>query len=843
MKAAQLRPVEADRIWAYGEMSPRLKDLRKQWEEADVEILPDTAVAFTKGYNKEPMLPTTLRFANAFKQIMEDSKLLIREGELIVGQMNGKIRGVDVITAECPRPILENIGRGYFDRKMSETSRAFCSQETMELLKKDAEYWVTQVPENSQTNAALIHEFGPEHMELMMDRGFVFEGIPYRAEPEMGIWGPVFPERLGRGRSTYRFEPGKVGLKRVKELAQEELDRMNREGNPMVPYNSRPTPWEKRCLLESMIISCDAIVNWAHRHADLAEEMAKTASSPERKEELERIASNCRWVPENPPRDYWEALQSVRFLHAAAQKEKPIRKETALNRMDQDLYSYYIKDKVEGKITPEFATELFSCFLMKVREGESFDYENPDSRHSQGTLLPDVTICGLDEDGNDCTNEMSYIILRAMATMKFSEPTIYIRVHDKMSTDFLKFAVKSNMEHRGGCPAYLSDKIGTEKWDEYGIPREQSTNWQCSGCLGYHLNMAHHIGGFKTLNLLKCFEMALHDGVDPRTKKQFGPHTGKFEDMKSMEELEEAYYKQVDYFADLMNRDYEIRQSYEVLSDFESGTNAVMYYDSTIKWGMNPSRGGTEHPILATMWMGERGTTDVTDSLAAIKKIVFEDKKYTQAELLEALEANWEGYEEIKQECLHAPKYGNDDDYVDEIFKRVADTNGEILQKRRDPITGEKPLLFKGAASAHVQYGRYTMALPNGHVAGTPINDGGVSAMAGADVNGPTALLNSAAKFDSSVYMGNVLNMKLSRTHMNTDAKLAMVVSMIRTYIAKGGWHLQINVHDQEELIDARKNPDKHRDLLVRVGGYSANFIDLPYALQDEIIQRTNHAI
>ena len=233
-------------------------------------------------------------------------------------------------------------------------------------------------------------------------------------------------------------------------------------------------------MLEGMIIMCDAVVRWAHRYADLAEKMAAEETRPQRKEELLRIASNCRWVPENPPRDYWEALQSARFMHAASQKEKTMRKETALNRMDTDLYPYYIKDKKEGKITPEFAIELFNCFLMKTREVEAWDMESKAMRHSQDTLLPDITICGLDEEGNDMTNEVSAIILRAMATMKFSEPTIYIRVHDKMSTDFLKFALKCNMEHRGGCPAYLNDKLGTERFLEYGVPLEECVKWQTS---------------------------------------------------------------------------------------------------------------------------------------------------------------------------------------------------------------------------------------------------------------------------------------------------------------------------------------------------------------------------
>ncbi|MCL2337412.1 MAG: hypothetical protein FWC60_08335 [Firmicutes bacterium] len=840
MKAVIQRPVDADAIWACGEMSPRLVDLRKQWEDAPVSIVGDSSVSFTKAYREREGLPISLRFAYAFKQIMDDSKLLIREGELIVGQMNDKIRGVDIFTAECPQSVLNNIAQGSFDRKMSETSSALCDEETTRILKEDAEYWVKYIPVHDSMSS-LIHELGPEHMDLMMDRSMVYDGIPLRAEPEMGIWGPTNPPRLGRGRSLYRFEPAKIGLKRVKELVQAELDRMDKEGSFMSPITNRPTPWEKKALLKGMIICCDAVIDWAHRYADLAEEMAKTASSPERKAELERIASNCRWVPENAPRDYWEALQSIRFIHVAVQKEQPMRKETALNRMDQDLYPYYIKDKDEGKITPEFAIELFNCFLLKVREGEAFDPEARAMRHSQGTLLPNVTICGMDEDDNDCTNEMSYIILRSMATMKFSEPTIYIRVHDKMSTDFLKFAIKANMEHQGGCPAFLNDKQGTDRFLEYGIPKELCCDWQTSGCLGYHLNCAQHIGGFMHLNLVKIFEIALHDGYDPRTKKQLGPHTGKFEDMKSMEDLEQAYYKQLDYFADRMNKDYEIRQSNEIVCTLESALNCVMYYDTAISYGMNPSRGGTPYPVLASMWVGERGTTDVADSLAGVKKVVFEDKKCTPAELLKAIDANWEGYEELKQECLHAPKYGNDNDYVDEVFKRITDNGIQIMQKRPDPITGTKPLLFKGAASAHMYFGRVIGALPNGRVSGTPINDGGVSAMAGMDLNGPTALLNSAAKFDSRVYMGNVLNMKMSHENMDTDAKRNLVAAMIRTYIKKGGWHLQINVHSQEELIDARKNPEEHQDLLVRVGGYSANYVDLPYALQDEIIQRTSH--
>ncbi len=834
--------IDYDRIWACGEMSPRLKALRDEWQDADVYICADPERSFTASYKETEGLPVSLRFGMAAAKILDDTKLLIRDGELIVGQMNDKVRGADIFTAECPQSVLNNIARGSFDRKYSETSAALCSDEDMQALKEGAEYWVKRVPVN-KVNVALVHEFGPDHLDLMQDRSMVFEGIPFRADPEMSIWGRTCPELIGRGRSSYRFEPCRVGLKKVKELVQAELDAMDTKGAGwMKPMYSRPTPWEKRAMLEGMLIACDSVINWAHRYADLAEEMAKNETRPERKAELERIASNCRWVPENAPRDYWEALQSIRFMHAASQKEKTMRKESALNRMDQDLYPYYKADVEAGKLTPEFAVELFECFLMKTREVEAWDPEVAEMRHSQGTLLPDITICGKNEKGEDTTNEMSCIILRAMATMKFSEPTIYIRVNDKMDPEFLKFAVKANMEHRGGCPAYLNDYLGTQKWLDYGtIPEAECYNWQTSGCLGYHLNCGQHIGGFMHLNLPKIFELALHDGFDPRMQKQFGPHTGKFEDMKSEEEVEEAYYKQLDYFADRITKDFEIRHSLEILNELESPLNCVFWYDTAIRFGMNPVRGGTDYPETVTMWLGERGTTDIADSLTSIKKLCFDDKKYTPAQMLDAIDKNWEGYEEMHQDCLHAPKYGNDDDYADSIFKRVADNNAEIMLKRPDPITGVKRVLFKGAASAHLYFGTVLGALPNGRVKNQPINDGGVSAMAGYDVNGPTALLNSAAKFNSYYYMGNVLNVKLSRENMNTEDKLNKVVALIQTYIKKGGFHLQINIHDQEELIDARHNPEAHKDLLVRVGGYSANFIDLPYTLQDEIINRTNH--
>jgi formate C-acetyltransferase len=833
--------VNGDEMWAVDMMTPRIKKLVKEWEDAPVVVCPESSFSFTKSYKQTEGLPETLRFAKAFAAILEETPLLIRDGELIVGHLTKHIRGADVLAAECPKQVLYAIDSGSFDRKMSEWKAAEISKEDVQRLKEDAEYWLPKLPPN-YVNAALIEELGPEHMDMLMDRALILEGIPLRADTEMGIWGPTFPERIGRGNTLYRSKAMHIGLNAVIRKAKDELQRMEEEGYYINPATKRPTPYEKKTLLKAMIISCEAVINWAHRYADLARGMAAKESDPVRKAELERIAANCDWVPANPPRDFWECVQSIRFLHAAGQKEKPFRKDTTLGRLDQDLYPYYIADIESGKITREQAGEILGCLWLKVREGESYDPERSDVRHSQGTLLPNVTICGQDEQGRDVTNEVSYLILRVMASLKFSEPTVYVRVHEGMTDDFLRFAVKANLEHRGGCPAFVNDKLGTERYLNRGVSLRDAIDWNCSGCLAYHLDCGEHTGGFMHFNMTKIFELTLNDGFDPRMKKQLGPHTGDVTRM-SLEEIEEAFYKQLDFFADQLNRDYAIRRSLEIAFPLESGFNAAMYFDTAIPYGTIPTRGGTPYSILTSMWVGERGTSDVADSLAALKQLVFDQKKVTMEEMMKALRGGWQGYEDLRQLCLRAPKYGNDDPYVDDIFVRVAKNIKEILQKRPDPITGDKVFLFKGAASAHMVHGSVVGALPNGRLPGAPANDGGVSAMAGMDVNGPTALINSASKFDMRQYVGGVLNMKFTKELLDKPEKQDNVAALIRTYMARGGWHIQFNIHSQEELIEARKHPEKYKNLLVRVGGYSANFVDLPLSLQDEIINRTPHAV
>jgi formate C-acetyltransferase len=370
---------------------------------------------------------------------------------------------------------------------------------------------------------------------------------------------------------------------------------------------------------------------------------------------------------------------------------------------------------------------------------------------------------------------------------------------------------------------------------------EDAVDWEATGCLAFRLiscdpPFAAH------LNQAKIFEIMLNNGFDPRTKKYLGLQTGDATKFTSIEQFYEAFFKQMNYFAGELRKNYVIRLGADMANSPVSGLSCVLIEDSMVK-GLAPIEGGNKYPVSNTLWVADRGITDVTDCLSAIKYLIFDKKRITMAELLDAIKDNWEGKENIRQMCLAAPKYGNDDDYVDEIFKYISSKTKEILQSRPCPITGQKPFLFKGAATGHIIHGLVVGALPNGRKAGTPVNDAGTSAMPGMDVSGPTALINSATKMDYSDFMGIAHNMKFSKELLNSQKKLEKVGALLKTYFAQGGWHIQFNIHSAQELLEAKKHPEKWRSLIVRVGGYSAYFVDLSPSLQDEIIARTLHQV
>ncbi|MDA8235060.1 MAG: hypothetical protein M0Z31_09735, partial [Clostridia bacterium] len=624
------------------------------------------------------------------------------------------------------------------------------------------------------------------------------------------------------------------------DLAKAEMKKMLDEGFSLERASSQAL--RKYYLLKSVIVTCAGIITYARRHAELARSQAEKESNPVRKKELERIAEVCDNVPANPPRNYWEAVQSLRFLHLACWKESSERPECPIGRIDQILNPYYEQDLKAGTLTRQDAAELLGAFWLKTRETENLVTIKREHRAAPGTLLPNITLCGRDEHGNDLTNEVSWLVLEVMRQIKLSEPAVYVRYHKDMDEDFMLHALECNRDFGGGNPAFLNDELGTQRYLERGVKLEDAVGWNASGCLGYHLDCAEHMAGMFSLNQAKIFELALNNGFDKRTGKQLGLQTGDAAKFTSLEQILEAFYKQEDYFAEILRKHYFIWWSSENMHSPMSGLRAAMLYEDCIPAGLTSREGGARYPVCRASWIGDRGLTDIADSLAAIKYLVFDQKKLTLPELLEALQNNWEGKEELRQMSLNAPKYGNDDDYVDDLFNNVSMKVQAILQSRPDPFTGEKPMLFKGAAAGHVTQGASVGALPNGRKSGTPLNDAATSAMPSMDVKGPTALINSATKVPHAKEMaGSTHNMKFSKAVLNSPEKLQKVAALVKTFCQRGGWHIQFNIHSADELLEARKNPAKYKNLLVRVGGYSAYFVDLPPELQQEIVTRTMH--
>ncbi len=820
-------------------LTPRLQKLKQEWEDAEPQVYVDDTLLFTESWKETAGLPVDIQWAKSFEKRLLECPILIRDGELIIGSLTKFIRGNGTLCAMKPHEILEMCKTGKFARKTSDTESTKITPEDLQALKEDAEYWIEHMPKVSTVNAALEFDMGADVFDLMFDRGCVFEGRGVRYKMDRGLFQNY--SAYGGGGAQVSAKCIDHGLNYIIDLCKKERKRMMSEGDNAHSHGSAQF-LRKYWLLEACIIQCEAFIKYAKRHADLAREMAAGESRPERKAELIRIAEACERCPGEPPRDFFEAVQCFRLYHLACWKESSDRPEVTVGRLDQILYPYYKKDKEAGKITAQDAAELLGALWLKIRETENLVTIPRSQRAAPGSLLPNITLCGTDKDGNDLTNEISWLVLEAMAQIKLSEPAIYVRYNPDMDQGFILHALRCNRDFGGGNPAFLNDILGTQRYLDRDVPIEDACNWNASGCLGYHLDSMEHVGGGHNINQTKLFELALNDGFDPRTKKQLGVHSGDASKFTSIEQLMEAYYKQLEYFVPILHKVKVLTLCTEITDGPMSGLRVAMQYEDCIPEGLAPKEGGARYPEGRTCWLGSRGLVDMADSMAAIKKLVFDENKYTLAELLDACSKNWEGYDDLRQMCLNAPKYGNDDEYVDDIYDALSTKVPEIMQRWIDPITGKKPMLFIGAAAGHIGLGATIGALPNGRLAWTPINDAACSVMPGMDLNGPTAAINSATKGPySKEFVGYAMNMKFSKSILNTDEKLQKLSWLIKAFMKRGGWHIQFNIHSMEELLDAQACPENHKNLLVRVGGYSAYFIDLPKELQDEIVQRTMH--
>ena len=617
------------------------------------------------------------------------------------------------------------------------------------------------------------------------------------------------------------------GLLDTKALIAEALAKLD--------FINDPEATDKQQELQAMDISCDAAILFAERHADMADRMAEEEADPVRKAELRKIADVCRWVPAHAPRDMQEAIQMYWFVHLGTVTE--LNGWDCMNpgHIDQHLYPFYEKGLKDGTLTREKAKELISCLWIKFNNQPAPPKVGITALES-GTYndFTNINIGGIDREGKDAVNELSYMILEIQEELHELQPGLSIHV-SKVNPDEFVMAGARVIRQGHGYPSCFNPDTYTKELIRQGKTVEDANEGGCSGCIevGAFGKEAYILTGY--LNTPKIFEITLNNGIDPVTGKKLGLETGDPRSFESYEELYEAYHKQMVHF---VNMKLAVNNYIErMFSLYAPATFLSLFIDDCISKGKDYYSGGARYN---TTYIQCTGLGTITDCLSTLKKHVFEEKRFTMDELLTAVSNNFEGNEKMRQYIINrTPFFGNDDDYADSIAVKVYDDLVEAIEGHPN-TRGGKTQLNMLSTTCHNYFGSVCGASVNGRLAKFAISDG-TSPAHGADTNGPTAVIKSLGKLDQTKSGGTLLNVRFVPTLLKRDEDLKKLVSLIRAYFNMGGHHIQFNIVDTQTLLDAQKEPENYKDLLVRVAGYSDYFNDMTEQLQNEIIARTEN--
>lgn len=799
-------------------LTPRVKKRINARKEAVEHIAVERSRIVTDSWRETDGEPLDIRRAKLFRAIMEKNPIVIREGELIVGSQSKYILGASPCIDYNPAVAFENV-RNFLgvvtDDKPAD--QVTITESERRSLEEDANFW------NGRSTGDAVKEFNAASFPWLKD------------------WadsGLVNAGKAGNppGAKNVNYEwVVRDGLESIIERAKRRMSELDYTKDPKGDY-------ERKNFLEAVVIALEGAIEYAHRFSRLATQMAQEEHDPQRKKELERIAEVCWNVPAKPARNFYEAVQSFWFTHLCENLETSFQAECP-SRIDQYLYPMYKQDVIDsGMVSREEAAELLGCLFVKINEFTCVK-NSYEKNNIPGTTLQATTICGVDTEGNDASNELSYLLLEVLAQVRFPQPPVYVRYHEGIDRRVWHKALEVNVRRGDGNPSFMNDGVRVPTFVDHGISLADARNWAVTGCAGsITAGVATHGGslGINYINLAKVMEYVMFDGRDPRTGVQIGIHTGDPSTFTSIGDFINAFKKQFDYLISIMAKMARMSAWVDIEHYHTPFISALL--GDCIEKGLDARAGGVRYPSFL-YHIADRGLQDVADSMAAIKKVIFDDKRATIPQLVKALKNNYEGDDYLLALMKSAPKYGNDDDYVDSIYSQLSLWLQGRIRQERNPFGGD---LWAGrsGANAHVSFGRVTGALPSGHKAGEPIADGFCSPSQGCDTHGPTCVFNSASK---AVHVGNstaaLMNMKFERQIFRTDKDLDIYGSLIEGYFKKGGFHVQVNILDRQTLVDAQEDPKDHMDLMVRVAGYSAFFVDLPHGIQDEIISRTSEKL
>lgn len=784
-------------------MNERVRKLRDESLSGVPYLTEERAGLVTEAYKEySGKVSVPVLRALVFKYIMENKAIDIQDGELIVGERGPKPHATPTYPELCCHTdkdlgIIDS--REKISFKVSDEMRDYYTKEIRP-------FW------EGKTMRDLIFSNMAEEWKNAYEAGIFTEFMEQRAPGHT-----VADDKI--------YKKGFLDFIDDIEASLRSIDDFNDTG-----------AFEKRQELKAMRICAGAVIRLAERYSEKASAMAASEKDPGRKRELQRIAEVTKRVPAHAPRNFWEALQAYWFVHIGVITELNTWDSFNPGRLDQHLYPFYKKDIEEGILDYESARELLQCFWIK--------FNNQDAPPKVGVTLKEsgtytdfanINVGGLKIDGSDGVNEVSYLLLDVIDEMRLLQPSSNIQLSRKNPDRFLRRAAEIFKKGWGQPSVFNADSVAEELLRQ-GKSIEDARCGGTSGCVetGAFGKECYILTGY--FNLVKVLEITMYNGTDPMSGKKTGIETGDISTFTSFEQLMEAFRKQLHYFIDIKVRgNHTIEKLYA--GQMPSPFLSVVVSDC-IKNGRDYNAGGARYN---TSYIQGVGIGSITDCLSSIKYNVFEKKILTAEKLMKALDSNFEGSEDIRKLFLNkTPKYGNDDRYADEIMREVFDAYYHEVNGRKN-MRGGLYRVNMLPTTCHVYFGSVVGATPDGRLKGAPLSEG-ISPVQGADREGPTAVIKSASKMDHLRTGGTLLNMKFTPQLLQNESGISAVMNLIRTYFKLDGHHIQFNVVDRETLIDAQKNPDKHRNLIVRVAGYSDYFCNLNADLQNEIIKRTEHA-
>lgn len=782
-------------------MTERIRKLREQSLNAENRISAERALLITEFYQSgmADAEPVPVQRALAFKYILEHKYICVNEGELIVGE-----RG--------PAP------------KATPTYPEICihSLQDLEILNDRPKVSF----KSDETTRAAYRDIIIPYWKGKSNRDRIFQNLPqeWKEAYTAGVF-TEFQEQRAPGHTALGIKMFRTGLLDLKEEIAESLAKTDLVNDP--------EGVDKRDELRAMDIVCDAMIRYAERYAERLEELAAEEKDPVRKKELEKMAAICRRVPAHAPTTVHEALQHYWFIHLGVVTELNPWDSFNPGRLDQSLYPLYKKQLEEGTVTQEEVYEMLQSFWVKFNNHPSPPKVGVTAEESNTyTDFCLINVGGVKEDGSDGVNEMSYILLDVIREMRLLQPSSMIQVSKKNPDRFIRAAVEI-IKTGFGQPSVFNTDALVQEMLRAGKDVRDARNGGCSGCVetGAFGTEAYILTGY--FNLPKILELTLNDGFDKRTGKQIGLKTGTATDYRTYEELFAAYKAQVQHFMRIKLTGNNIIE--RIFMKYMPVPFLSVLIEDCIRNGKDYMCGGARYN---SSYVQGVGLGSITDMLTALRYHVYDKKTIAMETMEKALANDFKGFEELQYQLVyHTPKYGNDDDYADEQEVQVFDMYYDVLSGHKSPWGADYRVNML-PTTCHVYFGKVTGATPDGRNAWKVLSEG-ISPVQGADTNGPTAVIRSAAKIDHIKTGGTLLNQKFTPSLLSTEEGCNNLVHLIRAYFRMDGHHIQFNVVDADTLREAQKHPEDYRDLIVRVAGYSDYFNDLGEDLQNEIICRT----